>query len=70
MEELEAVAFRRRAVDMSDWKATRLTQGFRTLLEHFDKSVEVAQSLPERFSNIAATEMAKSRKTSNGASAS
>ena len=70
MQELEAVAFRWRAVDMSDWKATHLTRGFRTLLEDFDKSVEVAQSLPERFRDVVAAETAKSRKTSNGAAAS
>jgi hypothetical protein len=69
MQELEAVAFRWRAVDMSDWKATRLTRGLRTLVEHFDKSVEVAQSPPEHFRDVAA-ETANSRKTSSGAAAS
>jgi hypothetical protein len=48
MQELEAVAFRWRAVDKSDGKATRLTRGLRSLVEYFDKSVEVARSLPER----------------------
>ncbi len=70
MKELEAVAFRWRAVDMSDWKATRLTRGLRTLVEHFDKSVEIAQSPPERFRDVVAAETANSRKTSNGATAS
>jgi hypothetical protein len=69
MQELEAVAFRWRAVDMSDCKTTRITQGLRTLLEHFGKSMEVAQSLPEHFSDIAAAETANSRKTSNCAAA-
>jgi len=36
MQEWEAVAFRWRGVDMSDWKATRLTRGLRTLVEHFE----------------------------------
>jgi hypothetical protein len=48
MQVLEAVAFRWRAVDKSDWKATRLTRGLRSLVEYFDKSLEVARSLPER----------------------
>jgi hypothetical protein len=54
---------------MSDCKTTRITQGLRTLLEHFGKSMEVAQSLPEHFSDIAAAETANSRKTSNCAAA-
>jgi hypothetical protein len=70
MQELEAVAFRWRAVDMSDRKATRLTPGLRSLVEHFDKSVEIAQSPPERFRDVVAVETVNSRKTSNGTAAS
>lgn len=52
MRELEAIAFRWRAVDMSVWKATRLTQELRTLLEHFGKSMQVAQKPARAFQRL------------------